>query len=69
MRRHPLRCPVGFIGGTASREVRQVGLAATRALVREQLQWIEGTHLFPMEKPAETARRTLDLLDTLTAPR
>ena len=69
LRRHPLRCPVGFIGGTASREVRQVGLAATRALVREQLQWIEGTHLFPMEKPAETAQRTLALLDTLTAPR
>jgi len=28
-------------------------------------QTIEGTHLFPMEKPLETAHRVLDLLTAM----
>jgi pimeloyl-ACP methyl ester carboxylesterase len=48
--------PVGFLAGTASREVRQAGLAATRRLTGCSVEWIEGSHLFPMEKPLETAR-------------
>lgn len=60
--RQPLRCPVGFLAGTQSRELRQAGLAATRRLVGERLQWIEGSHLFPMEKPGEAARRVLEML-------
>ncbi len=59
MRRHPPQCPVGFIGGTRSAELRQAGMAATRALVQERLTWIEGTHLFPMEKPEEAAAAVL----------
>jgi len=59
LRRHPLQCPVGFIGGTDSLEMRQVGMTMTRKLVGtdrpERLQMIEGSHLFPMEKPLETA--------------
>ena len=31
------------------------GLAATRALTRGRIEWIEGTHLFPMEQPIATA--------------
>ena len=62
LRRHPLRCPVGFLAGTQSVEVRQVGLAATRALVGERFEWVEGSHLFPMEKPAEAAAAVLRLL-------
>jgi len=62
VRRHPPRIPVGFVAGTASRELRQAGLAATRRLVGERLRWIEGSHLFPMEKPGETARLVLELL-------
>lgn len=70
LRRHPPRCPVGFVGGTRSREVRQVGLGATRALVRERLRWVDGTHLFPMERPAEAGRAVLELLDAMrVAPR
>lgn len=57
--RHPPPCPVAFIGGTQSAEVRQVGLAATRALTHRRLAWIEGTHLFPMERPDETAAAVL----------
>lgn len=55
LHRHPPRCPVAFLAGTQSVEVRQVGLAATRALVHERLEWLEGSHLFPMEKPETTA--------------
>jgi pimeloyl-ACP methyl ester carboxylesterase len=62
LRRHPLQCPVAFVAGTQSAEIRQVGLAATRALVHERLVWIEGTHLFPMEKPGETAAAVLELI-------
>jgi pimeloyl-ACP methyl ester carboxylesterase len=62
VRRHPPRCPVSFVGGTQSNEVRQVGLAATRALTHGRLHWIEGSHLYPMERPQETAALVLALL-------
>jgi pimeloyl-ACP methyl ester carboxylesterase len=59
LRRHPLQCPVGFIGGTESLEMKQVGMAMTHRLVGrdhpERLLMVEGSHLFPMEKPQETA--------------
>ncbi|MBX3637984.1 MAG: alpha/beta hydrolase [Rubrivivax sp.] len=61
--RHPPAGPVGFIGGTQSSEVRQVGLAATRALTRGRIEWIEGSHLYPMERPDETAAAVLRWLD------
>jgi len=66
LHRHPPACPVAFIGGTRSTEVRQVGLAGTKALTRGRLSWIEGTHLFPMEKPAETAAAVLATLSGLS---
>ncbi len=61
LRQHPLACPVAFVGGTQSSEMKQVGMAMTRKVVQpdqhpERLHMIEGTHLFPMEKPVETAR-------------
>jgi pimeloyl-ACP methyl ester carboxylesterase len=58
LRRHPLRCPVGFLGGSESQEMKQVGMAMTRKLVGahpERIQMVEGSHLFPMEHPHETA--------------
>jgi pimeloyl-ACP methyl ester carboxylesterase len=67
MRRHAPRCPVGFIAGTRSNEVRQGGLAASRALAGDRFRWIEGTHLYPMEKPAETAALVLELLQQMPA--
>ena len=75
LHRHPPRCPVAYIGGTRSAEGRQVGLAATRALVHartqgapglERLQWIEGSHLYPMERPAETAAAVLAQIAAFT---
>jgi pimeloyl-ACP methyl ester carboxylesterase len=59
LRRQPPACPVSYIGGTHSREGRQLGMAGTRALVHERVQWIEGSHLFPMEQPALTAAAVL----------
>lgn len=59
LRQHPLRCPVAFIGGTESAEMKQVGMGMTHRLVGrehpQRLQTVEGSHLFPMEKPHETA--------------
>lgn len=59
LRRHPLQCPVGFIGGTDSLEMKQVGMSMTRRLVDrnhpERLIMVDGTHLFPMEQPQATA--------------
>ena len=65
--RHPLRCPAGFIAGQRSPEVRTAGMAITRALVGQRLRWIDGTHLYPMEKPAETAALVLTLLREIEA--
>jgi pimeloyl-ACP methyl ester carboxylesterase len=55
LRRHPLKCPVAFIGGTHSLEMKQVGMAMTERLVHGRIMMLEGSHLFPMEKPIATA--------------
>ena len=57
-------CPVSFVAGTQSAEIRQGGMAMARALAHERLTWIEGTHLYPMERPAETARAVLAAIAT-----
>jgi len=67
LRSHPLQCPLAFIGGTRSAEMRQVGMDMTRKLVNpqqhpERLRMVEGTHLFPMEQPGETAALVADIL-------
>lgn len=59
---HGAPVPVGFIAGTQSTEVRQVGLAMTRRIAGEHFEWIEGSHLFPMERPIDTARAMRRLL-------
>lgn len=62
LKRHPPQCPVAFLGGTRSVEVRQVGLAETRAVTRGRIEWLDGTHLFPMEQPLQAAAAVLRLL-------
>jgi pimeloyl-ACP methyl ester carboxylesterase len=72
LRRHPLPCPVGFIGGTRSLEMKQVGMAMTHRLVGNghpgRLTMIEGSHLFPMEQPLETAAAIDAALQALQGP-
>ena len=55
LRRHPLKCPAAFIGGTHSLEIRQVGLALTERVTHGRMMMLEGSHLFPMERPLATA--------------
>ena len=58
--------PIGFIGGTESRELAMAGMRATRRLVGRHLRWMEGgSHLFPFEQPQATARTILELLREL----
>lgn len=71
LRSHPPGGPIAFIAGTRSREVRQVGLVATAQVCQGRVSWIEGTHLFPFERPDETASAVLDWmtkLDALVSP-
>ncbi len=53
--RHPLKCPAAFIGGLQSRERELVGMALTEKVTRGRITLLEGSHLFPMEKPVATA--------------
>lgn len=62
LRRHPLRGPLAYVGGSRSPEGRQAGMATTRALVGGRERFIEGGHLFPMERPEATAAAVLALL-------
>ena len=55
LKRHPLRCPAAFIGGLQSGEIRQVGLAMTQRVTAGRIAMLDGSHLFPMEKPLATA--------------
>lgn len=53
--RHPLQCPVAFIGGKESLEMQQIGMTMTNKLAKGRIQMLPGSHLFPMEWPIETA--------------
>ena len=55
IKRHPLKCPLAFIGGRESPEVKQVGMALTERLTKGRVMMMDGTHLFPMERPQATA--------------
>ena len=52
---HPLKCPVTFIGGRQSAEMKQVGMAMTEKVTKGRIMMLDGSHLFPMEKPLATA--------------
>ncbi|WP_326543489.1 alpha/beta hydrolase [Pseudorhodoferax sp.] len=62
LRRHPIKCPVAFLGGRQSAEMRQVGMAMTSRVVGAdgkgdpgRVMLLDGSHLFPMERPLATA--------------
>ncbi len=67
LRAHPLRCPMAFIGGTESVEVRQLGMRNTQRLTHGRVSWIKGSHLFPFEKPLEAAAEVLRWLAQFSA--
>ncbi len=56
LRRHPLKRPVAFIGGLASVEMKQAGgLDSIAESTKGRVMMLNGSHLFPMEKPLATA--------------
>ena len=55
LKRHPLKCPAAFIGGTHSQEMKQVGMAMTEKVTKGRIMMLDGSHLFPMERPLATA--------------
>ncbi|GAA4422978.1 alpha/beta hydrolase [Acidovorax lacteus] len=55
LRAQPLRCPVAFIGGLQSDEMRQVGMGMTMRVTGGRTTMLDGSHLFPMEQPEATA--------------
>lgn len=59
LRRHPLACPMAFVGGTQSVEVRRAGMRATERWTHGRVSWVEGSHLFPMEQPQACADQVL----------
>ncbi|MEP6504641.1 MAG: alpha/beta hydrolase [Betaproteobacteria bacterium] len=65
LKKHPPRCAVGFIAGTRSAEMRQGGFAGSHKLAGDRWRWIEGSHLYPMERPDDTALLVLELLSTM----
>ncbi len=67
LRTHPLRCPKAFVRGTESDEVRRVGMRATQRLAQGRVSTIDGTHLFPFERPAETAAEVVRLIEAMRA--
>jgi pimeloyl-ACP methyl ester carboxylesterase len=54
--RAPFPVPLAFIGGSMSDEVKQVGMATTQHATQGKVSWVAGSHLFPMERPEETAK-------------
>ncbi len=55
LKQHPLQCPVAFVGGLQSKEMKTVGTVLTEKVTQGRMVWLDGTHLFPMEKPLEAA--------------
>jgi pimeloyl-ACP methyl ester carboxylesterase len=61
LKRHPLKCPAAFIGGRQSVEMQRVGTTLTKKVTGAKgdtpgrIMMLDGSHLFPMEKPLATA--------------
>lgn len=54
-KRHPLKCPASFIGARQSVEMRMVGMSMTDQLTKGRTMMLDGSHLFPMERPLVAA--------------
>ena len=55
LKRKPLKCPVAFVGGLQSVEIRQVGMKLTQKITHGRVSMVGGSHLFPMERPLVAA--------------
>ncbi len=55
LKANPIKCPVAFIGARQSSEMKQIGMAMTEKVTKGRIMMLDGSHLFPMEKPLATA--------------
>jgi surfactin synthase thioesterase subunit len=53
--RGKLNVPAAYIGGTRSQEAKWARLSFMRKHLPFEFYFLEGSHLFPLEKPHETA--------------
>lgn len=60
--RGKLEVPAAYIGGNDSKEARLAGLNFMRKNFPIDFYFLEGSHLFPFEKPLETAQIISDVL-------
>ncbi len=67
LHRKPLQCPAAFIGGLHSEEIKRTGTELTAKLTKGRMNWIDGTHLFPMEKPLATAAMVEGVIKAMTS--
>ena len=66
IKRHPLQCKAALIGGLQSRELKKVGLDFTKRITHGRVFNVDGTHLFPMERPIVSAAAVEAALLNLT---
>ena len=64
--RGKLKIPAFYIGGKQSREARLARLSFMKNNFPFEFHFIEGTHLFPFEKPIETAKLIKKLVFSLS---
>lgn len=55
LKRHPLQRPAAFVSGAASKEMAQIGLDLARQATQGRMSQLDGSHLFPMERPQASA--------------
>lgn len=60
--RGKLKIPAAYIGGSYSREARLAGLNFMKKNFPIDFYFLEGSHLFPFEKPEETAQNIKSIL-------
>jgi pimeloyl-ACP methyl ester carboxylesterase len=64
--RGKLKVPAAYIGGTRSREARMARLSFMRKHLAFEFHFLQGSHLFPHEKPRETAEAIKTAVQQLT---
>jgi pimeloyl-ACP methyl ester carboxylesterase len=67
LKKAPLQCPAAFIGGLQSLELKQTGTDLTEKIAQGRMHWVDGGHLFPMEKPQAVAALVDGIVQALEA--
>jgi surfactin synthase thioesterase subunit len=57
-----LQTSVAYVGGTDSREARLARLSFMRKHFPIEFHFINGSHLFPFERPRETAEKLIEII-------